>query len=269
MPSWRRGGGAGDQVPIQALIENAEEPDARRRDRRLIGGVGPRLSRRTEVLDVDAAWKLVDVRMQIALGEIQAVAASEDDIRALEERALGIAKARRRARESAEFVHAVVHRGRRREVRAVAQRHRRVVPRDEARYSVRCQKDIDERLDLVHPAVSRHVRGADDDSRGVAPCFDGGLSDIGAWFLDIENAARARSARQEVLRPLEHEVPSQMRETDEVELTDVIPARRVPLCVSHVVFLTNKRARRGEGGAPRKCPRHSIRSDSLLVQGSA
>ncbi len=36
VPSWRRGRGAGDQVPIQALIENAEEPDARRRDRRLI-----------------------------------------------------------------------------------------------------------------------------------------------------------------------------------------------------------------------------------------
>jgi len=218
VPSWRRGRGAGDQVPIQALVEDAEEPDARRRDRRLIGRIGSWVSRRAEVLDVHSTWKLVNVGVQIALGEIQAVAAGEDDIRASEERALGIAKAGWRTRECAELVHAVVHRCCRREVRAVAQRHRRVVPRDEARRPMRRQKEIDERLDLVHPAPSRHVRRADDDPGGIVPRLDAGLSDIGAWFLDIENAARARSARQEVLRPLEHEVPSQMRETDEVML---------------------------------------------------
>ncbi len=60
------------------------------------------------------------------------------------------------------------------------------------------------------------MRRTDDDSRGVAPRFDAGLSDIGARLLDIEHPARARGARQKMLRPLEDEVPSEVRKTDEV-----------------------------------------------------
>ncbi len=128
VPSWRRGRGPGDQVPYRGAHRE------RRRTRRAatgsppIAGVGPRLSRRAEVLDVDSTWKLVNVRMQIALGQIEAVAARKDDVGPLEERALRIAQAGWRAGKRAELVHAVVHGCRWREVRAVAQGHGRAIP---------------------------------------------------------------------------------------------------------------------------------------------
>ncbi len=77
------------------------------------------------------------------------------------------------------------------------------------------------------------MRRADDDPGGVAPRFDAGLSDIGARLLDIEHPARARGARQKMLRPLEDEVPPRCeKQTRSCSLTLTASIRStVTMCV--------------------------------------
>ena len=72
-----------DQIDVEALVNDAEEADARMRDGRLVGGIALGLPRAREVLDVDAARERIHLRVQVALRLVEALAACQHDIGAL------------------------------------------------------------------------------------------------------------------------------------------------------------------------------------------
>jgi hypothetical protein len=64
------------------------------------------------------------------------------------------------------------------------------------------------------------MRSDDDHSRIAAARLESRIASIEHGLFDVEHAAVSRGASQKVLRPLKHEVPSQMRETDEITRTE-------------------------------------------------
>jgi hypothetical protein len=56
-----------EQVQVHPLVDNAEEPESRMRNRGLVLGVGLPLTRRTEVWNVDAAWERIRTPVTLAL----------------------------------------------------------------------------------------------------------------------------------------------------------------------------------------------------------
>ncbi len=74
----------------------------------LVGRIGQALARLCEMRDVDAAREGMDLRMPLALGLVEAVAAGEDDVGALQKPALAARAAPAARREGRQLVHAVI-----------------------------------------------------------------------------------------------------------------------------------------------------------------
>jgi hypothetical protein len=220
LPFGTGGGDAGEQLHVHALVDDAEEAEARpwqsRLIRRLLGG----LACAREVGDIHAGRKRVDVRVQRALGLVQAVAARGDEVGAPHQLCLQRAKRRGRAREAGQLIHAVVHGGDRAQVIRERQRHRRVVPEDEVADGVVVQHAVDERRlrgDAGGLVVGlREVRYHDMDAGMGLRHLETRGAGAEMRFFNEENASLARKARHQVLRALEDEVPSQVRQAYEV-----------------------------------------------------
>lgn len=122
-------GKSGDEIPVEPLVEHTEESNSRMRKACLVRRFGQIAgSRRGKVIDVNTAWKRMDILVQLLLGFVETAAAGEDDAGAAQQCAFGLAKAGRSAGKIREFIHAVVHDRGCIQMVAEAQRHRRVVP---------------------------------------------------------------------------------------------------------------------------------------------
>ncbi len=101
------------------------------------------------------------------------------------------------------------------------QRHRRVVPE----HVVPNGFALDEVVQQRHVALTGSVSCGrpsgemrDDDRNGPIDLYPEMWSDAFAkqWFLDEKDPMFSRASGQQVLRTLEYEVPTQMRETDDI-----------------------------------------------------
>jgi hypothetical protein len=203
-----------EERAVEALVELAEEPDARPLLRDLH-------ARRAKVAGVDAAREGVNVRVPLSLGLVEAVAAGEDDVGAREELFLATAQRGRRAQEPRQLVHAVVDHERRLEVAADLLRHRRVEPEQRRAHALARQKPAHElALDLLgarlavlarqarrEHAHARVDRGHVERRRGVV---------VERGLLDEEDAPPLGASGHQMLRTLKDEVPAEMRQADDV-----------------------------------------------------
>ena len=204
-------GGPDDEIPVQSLVDHPEIADARMRDRRLVGRVGQPLARPAEMRGIDAAGEEKDLRVTPALGLEEAAAAREDGIGTGEEPRLELCQPRGRVQEARQLVHAVIDRDGRRQLRAEAERHRRVVPSDEitspGNVAVEHRTDNHRRI----TRAKRNDRCRNRQTGRLPPkCEFWPRGRFVPWLLEVYDLMRARSPRHQVLRPLKYQVPPKM-----------------------------------------------------------
>jgi hypothetical protein len=218
----------GDRVEhreVQALVEDAEEAEARvpepglilRLGHPLCGGPGP-----GEVARVHAAGQAVHPGMPRALRLVEAHPAGEDEIGPAQERGLHAHQLRRRAEEQAQLVHAVVDHETRRYRVQDRFGHGRVDPghwtRDLLGPSQVAQQPGSGGLDLCsRPAGQRREpRAGDQHVLGRAAQHPAvGLGAAVDRFLHEEDSSLAGETREQLLRTLIDEIPPQVGESDD------------------------------------------------------
>jgi hypothetical protein len=158
----------------------------------------------------------------IAFRFIQRVAAGEDQIGAIQQFLLAHREIRGRAGKRRQLVHTVVHDGLGTHTADERQRTRRVEPQ---------QRRIDRARgdELVHQTAQRPFRGAGIGRRrrqvrhhhvdAVAERhLEARRRRVEDRFFDIKHAPRARKAHHQVLGTLKDEIPTQMREAEQITL---------------------------------------------------
>ncbi len=221
------GGGHGvQQRQVHPLVDDAIEAQPRMRRGRLIGGIGLRRPRAAEVSAVDARRKGMDVGVPVALGLVEAVAASEDNVGRGEQLAFEFDELRRRETEVRQLVHAVVHGATGAEMPGELEHHRGVVPTNQALGPALDQEAIEqtsELLRLIFPSQTfgQHGRGDHHPMFAIHPHFQSGLrAGLQPRLLPIDHQAVAREPAHQVLRALKDEVPAQVGETNDCRLGD-------------------------------------------------
>ena len=225
LPVRPAGGQGVQELEVHALVDDAAEAQPRVGDVGLVGGLRGAVPGGGEVRHVDAAGEGMDRGVQAALGLVEAEPAGEDEVGALQEQLLALDQRRRREAERRQFVHAVVDH--RRGVQMVRERprHRRVVPQDRRAQLAPGAELVQEpalgglgrgRVQAVREVRRRHgdpVAGAQ---------LEHGPAAVDDRLLDVGDGAVLGEAAHQVLRPLDHEVPAQVREAEQV----VVPTAR-------------------------------------------
>ena len=164
----------------------------------------------------------MDVLVQVLLGFVEAAPACEDDTGAAQQRAFGVAKAGRSTGKIREFIHAVIHDRRCIQMVAEPQRHRRVVPQHLGP-DVFCDDQIIKEPALhvgfalaIELAKMRH-----DDTYSCRCVSDSDMRPVDRVedrFFNDKDASISGATSQQMLRALEHEVPTQVGKTKDVAL---------------------------------------------------
>ena len=173
-----------------------------------------------EMVDVHARREGMDLGMAAALRLVEAVAAGEDQVGMRDQLGLQREQLRRGEAEVRQLVHAVVDGAARRQVARESEHHRRVIP---AHIGLAGARDeiVEERaagrLGRVGGEAVRQQR-----RDRLAAAVGGGLvtqhgplDRLEQRLLPEQHAIVLRQPRHQVLRPLEDEIPAQVRETDE------------------------------------------------------
>ena len=215
---------ARQQVEVHPLVDDAVEAEPRARGCAAWSAGSSRWPRARlgEVRRVDADGKGWTLRVPVALGFVQAVAAGEDDVGAGAESSRSRAdQLGRRAPEGGQLVHAVVDDARPRGG-ARSQRHRRVVPEHRRRGSPRSASRPSSRSRCAPRAVCRlrpvGQHGARRPSRrsGAAGASSCGAVARAGRSAPPRRTPRVRAKRgHQVLRPLEHEIPAQVGQAEQ------------------------------------------------------
>ena len=180
-------GDAGDEVEVEALVDDAEEAEARRGDAALqrLGARHRRAHRRSRAAPSSARASTALGRQRtfglaVALGLVEARPAGDDEVGALQQRGLALAHLARRVLERGELVHAVVddrarRAGRRAAAAPSACRTRRGSRRSGARRGSRAISGCSaESWSSWKPRRSTGVCGAQHlDARAAASCARG------------------------------------------------------------------------------------------------
>ena len=218
VPVGPRVGEVGEKHGVHPLVDDAEEPEARMRDRRLVGRLVEGATRRAEVVGVDARREHVHVVVPLRLRAVEAHAAREDDVRAPQKLGLALDELGGRVRERLQLVHAVPDDCARLEVDGERRRHRRVVPEHVVVHLAADEQLVEERLlhrvDLVAPETFRDPRHGDGDTRRRLAQLEPELA--GHRLLEEEDAALTRPAAHQMLRALPNEVPPKVGQDDHV-----------------------------------------------------
>ena len=74
LPVGTRGGDRADEVEIEPLVDDAEEPKPRGGIAGLVGGILGRVAGARKMRDVDTARECVHVRVHVALGFVERLA---------------------------------------------------------------------------------------------------------------------------------------------------------------------------------------------------
>ena len=207
------------QLEIHPLVDDTEESKARMRNGRLIVRIRLFYPATREVVQVHAARERMDIRMAVPLALVERMTAGEDDVSPCEQFLFSLSHRSRRARERRELVHAVVHHRPRCEAARELDRHRRVVPEHVVANAVLTKK-VAQQPRLDRHGFRRRARGEtrhdDVDAmlahRHVEP--RGSVVDHG--LLDDEDAVQPRASGQQVLRPLEDEIPPEVGQGHDV-----------------------------------------------------
>jgi hypothetical protein len=149
-----------DHLQVHALVDHAVEAEARPRQRALIvrscvHGTSPR-----EMRTVDARRERVDVRMAVLLRLVEAVAAGEDHVGAVDQLLLERQQLGRREAEVGELVHAIIDGADGIDVPGEWQHHRGVVPTDE-RLVLTGEKSSSSDLSALSVSASLRPSGSD------------------------------------------------------------------------------------------------------------
>ena len=155
-----------------------------------------------------------------ALGLPQAEAAGENHVGLFHQRALEHLQFRRGEAELRELVHAVVDNPFGGEPAGEGQHHRGVVPADQPRLGelrAGAQQAFETGLDPPRRQALRKARRENGDAESAVYAFEGRLLAIGFEdrLFPEENPMIAGESRHQVLGPLENEIPTKMRKTDQ------------------------------------------------------
>ncbi|RYG68648.1 hypothetical protein EON77_15320 [bacterium] len=174
--------------------------------------------------------------MTLALGLVEAEAPREDDVGPVQKRGLQGEEPRIGELEVREFVHAVVDDRRRRDVAGEGEHHGRVEPeyrrRREAGLDQQGEQIAQPRLPLrLAPPVRQARTDRDHAVVGERVIFEIGQRMIaGDVFFEEEDPPAGREAAHEMLRPLDHEVPTQVGEADDRWLRTAEPDGVALMC---------------------------------------
>jgi len=212
---------AADQVHIEAFVDHAGEADARPPDDGLIVRFGLLRPRFDKMRDIDAARKRMDVRVPGSLVFVQAHAAGEDDVRHSEQLLFERRQLRGCRFELRELVHAVVDHRRWYEMARKLDRHRRVIPAYETAAHLASDIIVEQfpHLRVRFSAVQSMRQARHDEAYAFAALCHVQVSadTVGKARLLYEvHGSMSRATRHEMLRALEHEVPAQVREDEQV-----------------------------------------------------
>ena len=100
-----------EEIGVETFIHDAEEPQARMRDRSLIGRVSRDASPSAgEMRRIDRGWEAMDVRMSVAFRGMEAVPAGEDEVGLSQQSRLLSDQRVRCTLEGRQLIHVVVER---------------------------------------------------------------------------------------------------------------------------------------------------------------
>ena len=211
-------GGLAQHVDVKPLVDHPVEAETRMLQLGLVGGLRKLAARLGEMIAVDRGREAVDVRMAALLRFVEAGASGEDEVRSADQLALEIEQALGREAELRQLVHAVVDDRARVEVAREAEHHRRVIPgeqRPRANADMRVEQALQRRLAPLIVQPFRKVRGSHADVREIL-----GLPNLQEWrfasadvhrLFPIDHRHGPGEAAHQMLRPLEDEVPPQVR----------------------------------------------------------
>ena len=213
------------QLNVQPLINHPKKPDARVRNPGLVGGLSQRPTGLAKVGLVDAAGEGVGIGVLRALGFVQRLAPGKHEVGQLKQRLFAAFQLWVRKFEVGQLVHAVVHRQHGAEVARLAQRHGRVVPKNVVGDGLRLEKLAQQlKLCLVGGGLVGEQALGQVRHHHLEPVlalfhFEVRLNKVVVVVkrvLYVKHPAVLGKARQQVLGPLPHKIPVQMREANEV-----------------------------------------------------
>jgi hypothetical protein len=188
----------------------------------LVGGVELAAARLGEVATVDRRREAVDVVVTVLLRLVEARPAGEHDIGAIDEFLLVTEQMLGRELELRQLVHRVIDRDVGRDVLGEGQHHRRVIPGNQLAAERRDMR-VEQALQRRFPGFVWHAFGkVGNDEADVARVL--GLADLqicrlfrpdGHRFLPVDDRHLAGKAAHQMLRPLEHKVPPQVRKAQQ------------------------------------------------------
>ena len=171
-----------------------------------------------EVHEVNAAGKAMHVGMALPLCTIKARAAGKHQIGCLEQRILALEHLLRRVLESGQLVHAIVHNQRGVQFLQQRQCHRRIKPRY-MRLVVR--HELPHQFYQMRQLLIMKTRGSDGrigfqnrDVRRRSGSFEEAVMLVESRFLNEQNLVVFSHPGQQVLWPLIHEVPTEVRKNN-------------------------------------------------------
>ena len=211
----------GQECKVDPLVDHAIEAEAGVGNGGLVGRILAAGSGADEMITIDARRTGVHIVVPAALGLEQAVPAGEHDVGPVHQLRFEPLEVSRCEPEGREFVHAIIDDGGSVDVTGEAVHHRRIEPQHRPAAALHGEQHVEhlaQRLlagSFVPPM--RHART----QRDHVLLRERMVFEIGAVmvaqdrFLEHEHPATRREAGHQVLRPLEHEVPPQMGETDQ------------------------------------------------------
>ncbi len=163
----------------------------------------------------------MDVAVQVLLGLVEAVAAGEHHVRQAQQLLLQPDQLGRGEAEVGQLVHAVIDGADGLQVTRERQHHRGIVPPDQLA-GVGPDQPVEQPLQdlglLRRSEAFRQLRGGHHHAvLGVEPGVEAGrlARRRGHRLFPVDHPPVGREAAHQVLRALEHEVPSQVREADQ------------------------------------------------------
>ena len=211
-----------EQLGIEPLVDHAIEAEARPRQVFLVGGIELARARLAEMGAVDRRGEAVDVVVAVLLRLVEARSAGEDDVGAVDQLLLELEQFHGRELELRKLVHRVEHGDVGIEMAREGQHHRRIVPGDQRaadRRDMSVQQALQRRFARVLRHAFRQVRNDDPDVGRVLRLANLEVgrflrADVDRLF-PVDDVHLAGEAAHQMLRPLEHEVPPQVRKAQQ------------------------------------------------------
>jgi hypothetical protein len=196
-------------------------------NRCLIGWVLQTAACPSEMADVDAARKGMNVAVLLPLRFIEGLAACQHEVGAIHQLHFALLQDRRRSFERREFIHTVIHGRHRRQMVGERQCHRGVVPQQIVRDGMGVEQSVEQcaqrHTGRIRRQVGRQLGHDDRDGTGRFATEVWRQLRSEFRFFDETYAPLASAACHQLLRSLKHEIPPEMRQADDIGVETVGP----------------------------------------------